>query len=98
MTSAILTPRIKAASARACLRSTVLPFRSIPGASVTDRRIDQAVRFPNRSEERAVAAATPVRVWATVTAAALLVIAGAVAFDFLVHWIASGKMIERLPF
>jgi len=29
---------------------------------------------------------------------ALLVVAGAMAFDFVVLWSASGRVIERLPF
>jgi hypothetical protein len=35
---------------------------------------------------------------AKIVAAALVVIAGVVALDLLVLWIAAGRLIERIPF
>jgi hypothetical protein len=74
----------------ASLESSVVPFPSI----------DQTVRLPNHSQGRSAPASVgnvvPAMAWAMT--AALLTIAGAVAFDFLVLWIASARVIERLPF
>jgi hypothetical protein len=36
--------------------------------------------------------------WAKGIAAAVVVVAGAAAFDLAVLWIASGRVIEQLPF
>jgi len=94
MTSVALTRRIKASSTRACPRPTFLPFPPSLGALPAG----QPVRVASRSAERAAPSATPSRMWVEATAAALLVIAGAVALDFAILWTVSGRVIERLPF
>ena len=92
MTSVSVSRRIKATSPRACFQPTVRPLPPI----------DQTVRFSSRNQKQTTPASagkvTPGVPWARSVAVALLVVAGAMAFDFVVLWSASGRVIERLPF
>jgi hypothetical protein len=67
-----------------------------------DRPADQVVRLSNRGRDLgvqgAVADVTPVWTWAKVITAALIVVAGVLAFDLVVLWLTAGGLIERLPF
>jgi hypothetical protein len=93
MTSAHLARRIKAIDTR----SFVPPFLArMPSG------ISRTIPFPNcglrRNAPAPVRGVAPAPSWATAVVAAFLVTAGALALEFLVLWVASGRVIERLPF
>jgi len=74
-------------------------------AFVADRRPSEmrpdwptAARSVDQGTPGYVATVTPGVQWAKIMTAALVVIAGVLAFDFLVLWISAGRLIERLPF
>jgi hypothetical protein len=100
------TPR--SANMRACLHSAVATMQSCFKAFVIDRRRSgdrgsaQGTGFSNRRrDQRALghsASIGPVARLAKIIIAALTVIAGVVALDFLVLWIAADRLIERMPF
>jgi hypothetical protein len=109
MTSAHLTRWIKAtdtrratprpASMRACLHSAVATMQSSIKAFTP---VGQDAAFSSCvGDQRALESSTDVAPnggLARIMVAALAVVAGVVAFDFVVLWITSGMLIARLPF
>jgi hypothetical protein len=85
------TPRSRV---RLLTRSTLHPMAEQAGTSAADRPT------ADRAIDKGSAFANPAHLarWAQVTGMALAVIAGAVVLDFLVLWIAAGRLVERLPF
>ena len=93
MTSASLIPRIKATETRARLRSSTARMTS---------GVSQLISFPNCGQKRTppfpVGSAASAPSWVKTIVAAFLVVAGALALEALVLWVASARVIERLPF
>jgi hypothetical protein len=97
------TPR--SSHMRACLHSAVATMQSGFKAFVADRHPSEtrpdwltADRPIDQGTPGYIAAVAPGVQWAKIMTAALVVIAGVFAFDFLVLWISAGRLIERLPF
>jgi hypothetical protein len=110
MTSAHLTRWIKAtdtrratprpASMRACLHSAVATMQSSIKAFTVPIDRDAALSScvgDQRALESSVDVA-PNGGLARIMVAAIAVVAGVVAFDFVVLWLTSGRLIARLPF
>jgi hypothetical protein len=105
------TPR--SSHMRACLHSAVATMQSGIKAFVADRHPSEVRGSARRAAQQTaqgpdwpidqgtpgyIATVTPGTQWAKIMTAALVVIAGVLAFDFLVLWISAGRLIERLPF
>jgi hypothetical protein len=70
------------------------------GRFVTDLSIDggAALAAVDGSAPRHIPDQTSAATWAKISLAALAVVAGVMALDFVVLWFAAGRVIERLPF
>jgi hypothetical protein len=79
----------------------VRDFAQRASRPVADLAIDNRTGFSNAAQDRSapgyVASVTPEKL-AKMLGVALAMIAGILAFDLLVLWIAAGRLIERLPF
>ena len=103
------TPR--SSRMRACLHAAVTTMQTCIKTFVTERhqrdvrgsarRVSQQPVQDRGHEQRVpgpIARVSATAGLAKIVAAALVVIAGVVALDLLVLWIAAGRLIERIPF
>ena len=101
MTSASLARRIEATDTRALLPSAITSMPSGVQALAAELPITPSAPFPISSQQtgrRPAGNVSRVASWATAVSAAVFVMTAGLAFDLFVLWIASGRMIERLPF